>query len=186
MHLQHTVGANLLRERTARQLSLGELSRRSGVSKQTIGVIESGGGNPTLETVSALAAVLQVSVRSLMSERDEDIVVERWKDAEWQGPTHSAVRHLSRVSGSGYVTTSIIRLSADSKADSQQGQGRGSVRHVLVLQGEVDVTVAGRTVTLEAQDFMKFGSELPHEFASTDGDSLLHVVTTTPEQSLKD
>src|SRR4051812_2937934 len=64
------VGTNLRRLRTERSLSLSDLGRTSGVAKATLSALEGGRGNPTLETLSALAAALQVPMGDLITPGD--------------------------------------------------------------------------------------------------------------------
>lgn len=184
MQIQQVLGTNLQRVRQATQYTVGELSRRSGVSKQTIGTIESGNGNPTVETLAALADVLQVSVRSLMTEREEEYAVQRSGDAEWRRSAAAETRELSRVAGSGYVTSGLVRLTERSPASEQPGQGRGSLRHVIVVDGTAEIQAVGHAFVLSSLDFVRFAAELPHSFRALDGGALLHVVTTSPEQSM--
>src|SRR4051794_28965270 len=60
------VAANLRRLRVAARTSLSELSRTTGVGKATLSAIENGRGNPTVETLAALAAALGVPVVDLL------------------------------------------------------------------------------------------------------------------------
>lgn len=62
------VALNVRRYRQERALSLGELARRSGLSKQTLSKIEQGSGNPTVETLSLLGAAFNVPARCLLTE----------------------------------------------------------------------------------------------------------------------
>lgn len=62
------VARNVRRFRLERSLSLGELARRSSLSKQTLSKIEQGVGNPTVETLSLLGSALDVPVRRLLDE----------------------------------------------------------------------------------------------------------------------
>ena len=54
--------------RTAKGYSLRELEELSGVSKTEINDIENGKANPTLETLSLLAAALDVTLFDLLIE----------------------------------------------------------------------------------------------------------------------
>ena len=57
---------NLRRLRIAHQLSLSELARATGTSKATLSIIESGGANPTIDTLAALADALRVPLAELL------------------------------------------------------------------------------------------------------------------------
>src|SRR3954451_1866845 len=60
------LAAHLRRLRVAAHPSLSELARATGVGKATLSAIENGRGNPTVETLAALADALGVPVVDLL------------------------------------------------------------------------------------------------------------------------
>ncbi len=62
------LGTNLRARRDEQGISLSELARRSGIAKGTLSQLESGAGNPTIETVFSLSNALGVPVSALLSE----------------------------------------------------------------------------------------------------------------------
>lgn len=68
MGLNEDVGRRLRALRHQQDLSLSELSRRSGVGKGTLSELESGRRNPTLETLYALATALGRPLSALLSD----------------------------------------------------------------------------------------------------------------------
>ncbi|GEE02366.1 hypothetical transcriptional regulator [Gordonia spumicola] len=62
------VGRRLRELRAARSLTLSELARRAGVGKGTLSEIEGGRRNPTIETLYALCAPLDVPLTALLGE----------------------------------------------------------------------------------------------------------------------
>ena len=54
------VAANIRTLRARQGLSMGQLAARAGMSKGTLSKLESGDGNPTLDTLAALASALSV------------------------------------------------------------------------------------------------------------------------------
>ncbi len=54
------IAASLRRERRRSGLSLTELARRAGIAKSTLSQLESGTGNPSLETLWAICVALDV------------------------------------------------------------------------------------------------------------------------------
>ena len=60
------LGNNLKRIREAKKMSQGDVMRKMGCSRSYISNIENGKTNPTLETISRLAKVLDVSTTELL------------------------------------------------------------------------------------------------------------------------
>ena len=65
-------GAVLKAWRARRRLTQEALAERSGLSYKFIGEVERGTGNPTIETVSRLAAALGVGVSELFTDGETD------------------------------------------------------------------------------------------------------------------
>ncbi|MCH3927031.1 MAG: helix-turn-helix domain-containing protein [Atopobiaceae bacterium] len=61
MDISQILGQNLHRLRTERQLSLGQLAEKSGLSKVMLSQIEKGTSNPTVNTLWKIANGLGVS-----------------------------------------------------------------------------------------------------------------------------
>ena len=60
------LGNNLKRIREAKMMSQGDVMRKMGCSRSYVSNIENGKTNPTLETISKLAKVLDVSTTELL------------------------------------------------------------------------------------------------------------------------
>ena len=60
------IAASLRRERRASGLSLTEVARRAGIAKSTLSQLESGTGNPSVETLWAICVALDVPFSRLV------------------------------------------------------------------------------------------------------------------------
>src|SRR5260370_35982804 len=60
------IAASLRRERARAGLSLTEVARRAGIAKSTLSQLESGAGNPSVETLWALGVALGVPFSQLV------------------------------------------------------------------------------------------------------------------------
>lgn len=67
--VRDVLAGNLRRARLHLGLSLSELSRRSRIGKATLSQLESGAGNPTIETVFSLSRALEVPISDLLDHR---------------------------------------------------------------------------------------------------------------------
>ena len=75
------IGLNLMNYRKLKNISLDELSRRSGVSKSMLSQIEQNKSNPTVLTVWKIARALDVPVEELIGTvQDYHIEVARYED----------------------------------------------------------------------------------------------------------
>ncbi|OXM39141.1 transcriptional regulator, partial [Amycolatopsis thailandensis] len=54
------IATSLRRERARTGLSLTEVAKRAGIAKSTLSQLESGAGNPSVETIWALCVALDV------------------------------------------------------------------------------------------------------------------------------
>lgn len=177
------VARNLRRYRRERNLSLGELARRSGLSKQTLSVLESGAGNPTVDTLAALGAALDVPPRRLLTEWGSPVYVQRSAEAQWAEHGGWSDRLLDLTFGSGYVRTFVLRLerSAEQAADLVPVQTTGALHHVYVFSGKLRTGPVDDQVELAAGDFARFPADVPHRHTCLTDRVVAHVVTTIPQ-----
>src|SRR3954465_14536137 len=103
MESNQLVARNAKRFRVERGLSLGDVARRSGLSKQTLSKLENGVGNPTVETLAALGAALDVSLRRLVTEWGTPVFVQRAEQGEWQASDGHPGRAPRELDPSGHT-----------------------------------------------------------------------------------
>lgn len=60
------IAKSLVRERARTGLSLAEVARRAGIAKSTLSQLESGNGNPSLETLWSLCVALDIPFAGLL------------------------------------------------------------------------------------------------------------------------
>lgn len=77
MELGKVIAINLRNLRTERNLTLGQLSKISGISKAMLSDIEKGGSNPTINTIWKIANGLNVPYTRLMDGIEKEATVIR-------------------------------------------------------------------------------------------------------------
>src|SRR3954447_22889031 len=102
------VGRNVRRLRTERPLSLGAVAAQAGLAKQTLANLESGRGNPTVETLLAVSRALGVGATWLLAEWGSPVVVQRAGDAAWVDHPGGRRRELDEIVGTGEVVTGVV------------------------------------------------------------------------------
>jgi transcriptional regulator with XRE-family HTH domain len=174
------LGHNVRRIRQERRLSLGALAREAGLAKQTLANLEGGRGNPTVETLIAVARALGIGVNSLLTEWDSPALVRRAADAEWVDEIAGRRRTLGQIHGTGLVTTAVIELTA--AREVRPALPPGALHHAYVLAGVLLAGPVEDPHTLRTGDFIRFAGDVPHVMrAAPDGEAVVHVVTTVPQ-----
>jgi transcriptional regulator with XRE-family HTH domain len=170
------------RFRLERAMSLGELSRRSGLSKQTLSKIEQGEGNPTVETLAQLGAALDVPARRLLTEWGTPVFVQRHDEGQWSNGAAWSERILDEVYGSGYVRTLVLRLARGGAEPAViQPHAPGTLHHLYVITGKLSTGPVSDPVQLAAGDFARFPGDVPHRHVCMSDRVTAHMVTTIPQ-----
>jgi transcriptional regulator with XRE-family HTH domain len=176
------VARNTRRFRLERAMSLGELSRRSGLSKQTLSKIEQGEGNPTVETLAQLGAALDLPARRLLTEWGTPVFVQRHDEGEWSDGGAWSERILDETYGSGYVRTLALRLERNSiEPDAIEPHPPGTLHHLYVITGKLRTGPVSDPVDLVAGDFARFPGDVPHRHVCMSDRVSAHMVTTIPQ-----
>lgn len=156
------VGDNLRRLRAQKGQSLSELARSSGVAKATLSALEGGRGNPTLETMSAIAAALQLPMGDLITAADPAPVQVVRSDEGTDIPgTANDLRLIARFTPGG--TVEVYEASWPRRSTRNAGgHGPGTREHVFVTRGGLKVGPLGREVGLAGGDYATFAADEPH------------------------
>lgn len=164
---------NLRRARNDRGLSLSELSRRSRIGKATLSQLESGTGNPTIETVFSLSRVLEVPISDLLDGRPPTGPrVVRAGEVEVLSGEGVDLRPLQRIeTGEGVVEVYDQQVRAGECRDSL---GHVGMEHTIVQAGRLGVTVDGQEVELGPGDYVGFEATLAHRYVALE--STVHSV----------
>jgi transcriptional regulator with XRE-family HTH domain len=172
---------SLKRRRLERAISLSELARRAGVSKATLSSLERGAGNPSVDTVWALARALNVPFGDLFDDPDDDLIqVHRIEDA--RVVTHEdgfLGRRLVSRQGRGGFELYVLELGPDAKRNAA-AHSPGVVEHVVVIEGRVEIGPDDDPATLGVGDYLTFAADLPHRYHALGGPARLLSLTDYP------
>ncbi|MGH3285889.1 MAG: helix-turn-helix domain-containing protein [Streptosporangiaceae bacterium] len=159
------IAASLRRERRRTGLSLTEVARRAGIAKSTLSQLESGTGNPSLETLWAICVALDAPFSRLLDPPRPHVLLIRADE----GPTVSAAH-------ANYQATLLAACPPGARRDvyriaAEPGQPReseahmpGVIEHVVLSAGRALVGVAGEPVELGAGDYICYPADIRHVF----------------------
>jgi transcriptional regulator with XRE-family HTH domain len=168
--LTPTVGANLRRLRTKRGLSLERLSRASGVSRAMLGQIELGQSTPTINVLWKISHALGVTFSALIT------------DAGAARPTvmRGAVARVLTSHDGTFVSRALfpfdqprdvefyeLRL-APASVEKADPHPAGTKENLVVVDGSLEMIIAGDRHRLAKGDAILFDADVPHEYWNHD------------------
>jgi transcriptional regulator with XRE-family HTH domain len=159
------IASSLRRERGRTGLSLTELARRAGIAKSTLSQLESGTGNPSVETLWALSVALEIQISQLLDPRQPKVQVIRADEGPAIYSEQADYRATLVASCPPNARRDVYRIAAD------VGPGRksephmpGVVEHVVLSTGKALVGPTDDPVELEPGDYIAYPGDLPHIF----------------------
>ena len=183
------IGERLRQERQRRGMTVREIARRVGVSPSLISQIETGRANPSVSTLYAIAAELDVSLDELMfNDRRQAALTatEPPRSVEEVVQPAASRKRIHLASGVEWE-----RLTARSERDVEflfvtydvggASTGEGAYqRHSghewgYLLEGRLDVRIGFEDYILAPGDAISFDSTIPHRLANA-GDTPVHAI----------
>jgi transcriptional regulator with XRE-family HTH domain len=158
-------------------MSAAELARLSGVSKATLSKLEAGVGNPTVETVAAIAVALRLPLGDLIPSPTPLAPLVRKGTPD---PDYSRQDLLHRT-GPGVLTEIWrIRIREVGQFVKSPAHAAGTVEHILVSRGGLRAGPADDPRHVTTGDFLVFTADVPHFYEATEGPAEATIVMTYP------
>ncbi|HEY2206424.1 MAG TPA: XRE family transcriptional regulator [Pseudonocardia sp.] len=162
------ISRSLRRERERVGLSLSELARRAGLAKSTLSQLEAGEGNPSVETLWALAVALEVPFGRIVD----------------PGPSRPV--RVIRAGGAAAIGSEHARFTGSLLASCPPGARRdlhlitiepgtpreadahspGTVEHQIAIAGKILTGPVGEQIELEAGDYACYPADVPHSYTA--------------------
>lgn len=153
------IGSRLKAAREAVGLSLGELSRRAGVSKTMIARVERAESSATAALLGKICAALGVTLSTVVAGADGpgERIARRAKQSEWVDPESGYVRrHTSPPGAASGIETVVIDLPANTRVAYDAWQSNPYAQQLLMLKGKLTLTIGGRAYELGEGDCIDY------------------------------
>lgn len=159
------IAFSLRRERERAGLSLSELAKKAGIAKSTLSQLESGSGNPSVETLWALGVALDVPFSRLVEPARPKVQIIR----AGEGPAVFSER-------ANYIATVLSACPPNARRDlylitAEPGSVResqphmpGVVEHVVLCAGRARLGLTDDPVEVGPGDYVAYPGDLPHIF----------------------
>jgi transcriptional regulator with XRE-family HTH domain len=158
------VASNVRALRMDAGLTLADLAAQARLGKSTLAQLESGKANPSVETLWAIAAALQVPFARLVEEAQPSLQVVRSRDVApmrsdeapgWTG------RLLAAAHRRGTFDLYLIDIE-EGGVRHAEAHHAGVVEHMVVVEGRLRVGPQSGPVELVAGDLVTFSADVPH------------------------
>ena len=159
------VGKQIRLLREQRNLSQLALAESSGISRNTLSLIERGQTSPTVSTRNGLARALAVDINAFFRPFEETVIV--FTKANHQPRLqldHGILSDLAVGMLEPLVTPLLLQL--DPGARSGPALTHDGQDFIYCLSGELLFSVNGRSYVLEPGDSLFFDGQLPHRFSN--------------------
>lgn len=164
--LTHRIGDTLKRLRQEKSWSLTRAAEETGVSKAMLGQIERGESSPTVATLWKIATGMNVAFSTFIEPTLTD------ESVTYRSGTGSALREneagmhvvpLFPFDEKLRFDVLVVELAAGASSISSAHES-GVIEHIIVLDGQLEVTVDGQTHLLSAGDALRFTADREHRY----------------------
>jgi transcriptional regulator with XRE-family HTH domain len=172
------LGKTIQRLRKAYNLSLGELSEQSGVAKSIISQIERNETNPTLSTVVRLSRALDTTVDEVLRGEQASLFLEHQSKSGI--PMLESQDGLCKLAIVGPLNLVDVFQWYDFHAKpsgtlESSPHPPGTVEHLYIVKGELEVTTGGETKTGKPGEALRYRADVPHKVRNV-GEGDAHAV----------
>lgn len=161
------IARSLRRERGRAGVTLTELARRAGIAKSTLSQLESGTGNPSVETLWALSVALDVPFSRLVEAPEQKVRLVRAGEGPVTYAEHAAYAATLLSSCPPHARRDLYRIQVEPgeprMSDPHQA---GTTEHVVVSSGRARVGPVEAPIDLEVGDYVCYPGDVPHVFAA--------------------
>ncbi|NYB74962.1 helix-turn-helix transcriptional regulator [Sedimentibacter hydroxybenzoicus DSM 7310] len=177
MELGKIIAFNLKELRTERNLTLGQLSKISGISKAMLSDIEKGNSNPTINTIWKIANGLNVPYTKLMDGIEKEATVIRKTDSVMQTGETEHYRVYCYFTNTPVRNFELFYVELDAQSSNASiGHSEKSQEYIYIIQGELVLHTEAGDYTLNVGDSLVFDSSIGHTYINKQDTLLIFMV----------
>jgi transcriptional regulator with XRE-family HTH domain len=162
-----TIGRNIRQLRSEKGLTLQILAERTRLSPSMLSLLERGKTGPSIGTLVVIASALGAQMSDLLegNRGAADDVVSRVADQRVYETAAGVTRRILKQDRTRGVEIAM-NIYKPGTASAPEPVSHEGCEFGVVLEGTLDVTVNGRSHTLQQGDLISYDSSQPHRFAN--------------------
>lgn len=165
MELGKVIAINLKELRTERNLTLGQLSKMSGISKAVLSDIEKGSSNPTVNTIWKIANGLNVPYTRLMESIEKETTIIRKSEPVVQTGETDHYRVYCYFTNTPVRNFELFYVELDAHSSNVTiGHSEKAQEYIYMIQGELVLHTEMGDHTLQVGDALVFDSSINHTY----------------------
>ncbi len=173
MDINRIIAENLKRLRTERNFSLGQLSELCAVSKVMLAQIEKGETNPTINTLWKIANGLKVPYTKILEQQEHEASIVTKAETDSFASDDGHYRIFCYYPNTPARNFELFQLELDSGYSyTSVGHSEKSEEYVMVVEGELTLTVNNQSYVLHPDDTMSFVASAQHIYFSSGSETL--------------
>lgn len=175
------VAKAIARERSRAGLSLSALAERAGLAKSTLSQLEAGKGNPSVETLWAIATALGAPFSFLFETATPELALIRAADAPPLSAEAAAFAAAPLADCPPTARRDLYRIDLAAGAPRLAApHPPGTVEHAIVCGGAARVGPEDALETLGPGDYYRYPGDAPHRYEAVSEKAVLLLVMESP------
>ncbi|MBI5117508.1 helix-turn-helix transcriptional regulator [Candidatus Poribacteria bacterium] len=175
------LGGALKKARLEKGLTLDDVAAKCGYSKALISRIENNNVSPSIDSLSRIAAALNLTLYDIFaSAPDSTIVYRKASRQKFKVEDGNFELEILAPYPSNSTMLPIMYSGKPGSHSSERNSERAGQEWAIVLEGEVEVTVAGEKYLLKKGDSIYFNSGIPHRYENVGRTPAKGICVTTP------
>ncbi|WP_434096459.1 helix-turn-helix domain-containing protein [Streptomyces mobaraensis] len=168
------IAASIRTEREHAGLSLTELAKRAGIAKSTLSQLESGTGNPSVETLWALSVALDVPFSRLVDPPRPRVTVLRLGEGAAVPSEHADYTATLLASCPPHARRDLYVLQVEPGAlKASDPHAPGTTEHAVVASGRALIGPSDEPLELGPGDYISYPGDAPHICQALEADTVI-------------
>ena len=173
------VGHQVKRWRTERGLTLAQVAERSGLNVGYLSQIENDKASPSLESLAAIGAALDVPIAWFLQDTSRPPRVVRAADRRtWQGPGGGSIEEVD-----GGVSHALRIVQVTGRPGRSTGiHAHPGDEHHIVLRGRMRLTQGEHSVEVGPGDYVLWDATIPPDAAAIGDEAPVVLIVSTRQR----
>lgn len=168
----NVISTLIQKERKRVGLSLSTLAKNSNIAKSTLSQLESGSGNPSIETLWALANSLNIPVSRLIEDQKPPIKhIKAGQGVKTASEQTNYVATLLSISPPNTRRDIYSLIVQPDEMKLSTPHPNGTIEHIIMMKGKAIAGPIDHPVELNEGDYLSYPADIAHTFKALKKDT---------------